>query len=437
MISRWCVSSRQKNKGIIDRLGNSTALTQNTSATSGVRVTVGGKKDSYKFTATVDTGNRFGTLTMINQYVVNHQVRKYTPATLGTSTNNKLNQVIFNSGGNKLAWVTGYDAILKVYPEVNYKYYQVGKGDNNQYVQDSLIRRDVVVLGEKPRTTKPVALNGLLLLGNNLTGEVVSNGALSGQTQGSGLVVPQGVDITMKADGNASFKLVSYVLDLDDKLKVGNSFSAVNEHNNYVNTFLSGVTFKTKLQVGTKEFDTNATVNSEKGASTTGTFFMEFKGGKLTDVTKVAVIRDMQATYGISYDQATAMFNNSGIEQQLQAMFETKNSATNKSLNKWYDEESTLIVIHKYTTDVTFNNIFSQDKIDYGTVTTNGTSTSGATKHKTVDAYYKIKVELPSNFMGANLGNQATIVPEAEISGTRFKVSSSTTSDFDSNFGWN
>ena len=224
---------------------------------------------------------------------------------------------------------------------------------------------------------------------------------------------------------------------MDDKLKVGNSFSAVNEHNNYVNTFLSGVTFKTKLQVGTKEFDTNATVNSEKGASTGGTFFMEFKGGKLTDVTKVAVIRDMQATYGISYDQATAMFNNSGIEQQLQAMFETKNSATNKSLNKWYDEESTLIVIHKYTTDVTFNNIFSQDKIDYGTVTTNGTSTSGATKHKTVDAYYKIKVELPSNFMGANLGNQATIVPEAEISGTRFKVSSSTTSDFDSNFGWN
>ena len=46
MISRWCVSSRQKNKGIIDRLGNSTALTQNTSATSGGGVTAGGKKTS-------------------------------------------------------------------------------------------------------------------------------------------------------------------------------------------------------------------------------------------------------------------------------------------------------------------------------------------------------------------------------------------------------
>lgn len=46
MIGRWCVSSRQKNKGIIDRLGNSTALTQNTSATSGGGVTAGGKKIS-------------------------------------------------------------------------------------------------------------------------------------------------------------------------------------------------------------------------------------------------------------------------------------------------------------------------------------------------------------------------------------------------------
>ena len=419
------------------------------------------KEDRYNFTGTItrDYGEYTETVYEYNKYSIVHSLNKYTCLALDTALNKNSGKAGFNiqeNAGikNKVTMVTQSKDTLTVYPEIAYQYYLA---NTNSGVLNSVSPLTVYVMGERARIMKPSSIRGIDMdykVGETkvATGDIKSDGTLVGSNADSmsegKQVIAQGTDITMKADHNVDYRLISYSLDVIDSysgVSVRNDFSSDNikykpkkEHEDYVQDFIDKVKVDTYMNIGNKEYEmvTN-NVTPKVSKDTVDTFFsIEFRDGKIDEMSKNSVINDMSKEYGVSIEQAEQMFNSAGFEQQLQSMFESNTDADNGSKNKWYDEESVTLVIRKYVTVVDLDELLVQDKIDYNTVGVAGLDEkTGQSIHQTADAYFTMSVSLPKDFEGCDLVHANKLFVKQPIKDSEFKVMSSTTYDFEAGFG--
>lgn len=419
------------------------------------------KEDRYNFTGTItrDHGEYTETVYEYNKYSIVHSLNKYTCLALDTAINRNSGKAGFNIQDNvgiknKVTMVTQSADTLTAYPEVAYKYYfaEVSSG-----VLNNAKPLTVYVMGERARVMKPSSIRGIDMdykVGETkvATGDIKSDGTLVGSNASSmsegKQVIAQGTDITMKADHNVDYRLISYSLDVIDEyngVSVRNDFSSDNikykpkkEHEDYIQDFIDNVKVDTYMNIGNKEYEmvTN-NVTPKVSKDTVDTYFsIEFRNGKIDEASKNSVINDMAKEYGVSFEQAEQMFESSGFEQQLQSMFESNTDADNGSKNKWYDEESVTLVIRKYVTVVDLDELLVQDKIDYNTVGVAGLDEkTGQSIHQTADAYFTMSVSVPKDFEGCDLVNKNRLFVKQPIKDSEFKVMSSTTYDFEAGFG--
>ena len=419
------------------------------------------KEDRYNFTGTItrDHGEYTETVYEYNKYSIVHSLNKYTCLALDTAINRNSGKAGFNIQDNvgiknKVTMVTQSADTLTAYPEVAYKYYfaEVSSG-----VLNNAKPLTVYVMGERARVMKPSSIRGIDMdykVGETkvATGDIKSDGTLVGSNADSmsegKQVIAQGTDITVKADHNVDYRLISYSLDVIDEyngVSVRNDFSSDNikynpaeEHEDYIQDFIDNVKVDTYMNIGNKEYEmvTN-NVTPKVSKDTVDTYFsIEFRNGKIDEASKNSVINDMAKEYGVSFEQATEMFESSGFEQQLQSMFESNTDADNGSSNKWYDEESVTLVIRKYVTVVDLDELLVQDKIDYNTVGVAGLDEkTGQSIHQTADAYFTMSVSVPKDFEGCDLVHANKLFVKQPIKDSEFKVMSSTTYDFEAGFG--
>lgn len=426
------------------------------------------KSDTYNFLATIlrrwytyhtdVNGNSYSvkhqeTVNQKNKYTLSHTLNKYTCLALGTALNGNTNKVGYNTQsnkgiGNKVTMITQSNNTLTVYPEVAYKYYFASTSGG---VLNNVKPYTVYVMGERARTMKPSSIRGIDMdytsaNKNVANGSIVSDGTLTGSTankmSGGNQVIAQGSNITMKAGHNVDYRLISYSLDVVDKVggvSVRNEFSKDNvkynpakEHEDYVQNFLDSVEVDVYMHIGNKEFKTKSSYKKPKVSKGTESSYItiKFADGVIDENSKTSVINDMAKEYGISTEEARKMFDSSGFEKQLQDMFESNNDSNNKSKGKWYDEESITLCIKKYVTTLNLNTILVQDKIDWNVLGSAGRKGNGQTKHISADAYFSMSVSLPNKFNDCTLTNANVLFKKQKIGGTEFKVSSSSTNDF-------
>lgn len=410
------------------------------------------KEDKYKFTGSITLSDG-STCTEKNNYTITHSLNKYTCLALDTALNGNAGKAGFsiqNANGinNKVTMVTQSANTLTVYPEVAYKYYFA---DVSNGVLNNAKPLTVYVMGERARIMKPSSIRGIDMdysIGATevANGDVVSDGTLVGSDassmSGGKQVIPQGTDITMKADHTVDYRLISYSLDVVDTysgVSVRNEFSSENanyqpdkEHEDFVQEFIDNVQVNTYMNIGNKEYEmkTSNTVPRVNQSTSTTYLAIEFANGKIDENAKNSVINDIATEYGVSIEQATQIFESSGFEKQLQDMFESNTDSNNASKNKWYDEESVTLCIRKYITVVNLHQALVQDKIDYNVLGIVGREDNGQSINQTADAYFSMSVSLPEDFAGCDLTNANKLFEKQKIKGTEFKVSSSSTADF-------
>ena len=419
------------------------------------------KEDRYNFTGTItrDHGEYTETVYEYNKYSIVHSLNKYTCLALDTALNRNSGKAGFNIQDNvgiknKVTMVTQSADTLTAYPEVAYQYYLASTTSG---VLNSVSPLTVYVMGERARVMKPSSIRGIDMRYKTgetkvATGDIKSDGTLVGSNASSmsegKQVIAQGTDITMKADHNVDYRLISYSLDVIDEysgVSVRNDFSSDNikykpkkEHEDYIQDFIDNVKVDTYMNIGNKEYEmvTN-NVTPKVSKDTVDTYFsIEFRNGKIDEASKNSVINDMAKEYGITFEEATEIFNSSGFEKQLQDMFESNTDADNGSKNKWYDEESVTLVIRKYVTVVDLDELLVNDKIDYNTVGVAGLDEkTGQSIHQTADAYFTMSVSVPKDFEGCDLVNKNRLFVKQPIKDSEFKVMSSTTYDFEAGFG--
>lgn len=398
------------------------------------------KADDYKFRADINAGGVL--VNQNNEYNIIHRIKKYTALDKGTAENREAGRGAYlksndNVEKNIFTFVNTSSSKISVFPEVGFSF-NLPLVSNDKLTGVS--NHTVYTMGEKIRTALPSSIRGISMTyklpGNNVSkGDINTTSGLTGSTANAdangNIVIAQGSDIQCNASNDVRYKLVSYSLDINDNYNGENLkkvFNADNlnykpeeEHEAYVEAFKNNVKVEATMKVGTKSYtDFNIANPSKKSEDTeTKTIKIKFAHGKITDNTKADVIRDMSNQYHISLIEAEEMFNKSGIENQLNEMFESSIDSDNHSSNKWYDEESVAFVIKRYSTVVNLGDIIISDKLDYGTYTSNG-SVNGA---------FYLTVSVPETFYGAVLGNERILIREQKVAGSDFTVNSQHTID--------
>ncbi|SEW38802.1 autotransporter outer membrane beta-barrel domain-containing protein [[Clostridium] fimetarium] len=441
------------------------------SAGENVDATLLAKKfDRYIFSGSMlrkITDNSTESVSVYDTYKVTHSCNKYDSLDLDTASNSNDKSVAFSVTtckwtDNVLSFVTQSDKTLAMYGEVPYKMYYPTFSSTG--ILASVAPTVVYAMSEKVRSMTPSSIRGYSLNCDSVaaTGKADSETTATGTAAkklsdkfGGLQIVYAGGSIHASAKDNIEISLISYSLDLSSTEVNGKSlkesFAAENinykpqeEHEAYVDAFKSQLITSPSMKVYESD---NVTVrnnnlyyvltyaNETKVIKDTvsSSIALEFKNGVLTDASKNNAVTDIASAYGISEAEATQMFNNSGIEQQVKDTFEDSLDSNNSSKNKWYTEDSITIVLNKYVTVVQGGDLLVDDKID---ITAGPSQNIYSATHNFENGFkseWFISLSLPEEFVIGdkkyNLEGNNIIIKDQLIVGSAFVISDATTAD--------
>lgn len=308
------------------------------------------------------------------------------------------------------------EATISLYPEVK-MLMQYADGDTIGSTDDVETVDNLYVMGEKLRSFKPVAMRGILV-GNQdqFDGEFTST-TIADDSRAKKLsennddlpVVYTGGNINLHVDGvDDKIKLVSYAIDFDDatrdskrhlRFNESNSqYNPADEHKAYVNGVLGNLGVDVTLDInedidgsGTKyRYHNFNTMMSQFNVEATDTdsFKIYYKEGKVytgssdlnhygQDSQYKELIEDISNEYNISESEAKNMLEDSAMFKQLGDALESGDDPANSShevngsgnedyfsTDNWYDEQTSVLCVRKYTTYVSVGDIALSDKLD-------------------------------------------------------------------------
>lgn len=405
------------------------------------------------------------------QHDVTHGLYKYTPYNITTVPNTSAGNLLLATGHigqaySKVSFASQQSGVLKIYPEVKYEMWYIGSTETWSTPQ----KKDIYVMGEKQRSCKPAIIHGynVYIPGGSMKGQTIVDSPLTGTLandfsnswsadgsyQSEYEVCSQGSGFETATTNAPKIDFASFGLDLSESSINGftpkgtwESASPLDSHMNFVFAVLGNVDSEVKMrrynqsnQPQGQEYDMSFDISDNTISSTTKQQIkIVFENGSVT-TGKTEVISAIASAYGVSSSEATTIWNNSGIEQQLREMMETSASSNNNSGNvvetpdNWYDETSECLTITVCKTTVTFGKILLSDKHDYGSSTSQSETsiTSVGNGGYQCRYFYSLKFISDSiNVDGFNLDVSGTkyLIHDNEIKGARFLVSNSTTSN--------
>ena len=405
------------------------------------------------------------------QHDVTHGLYKYTPYNITTVPNASAGNRLLATGHigqaySKVSFATQQSGVLKIYPEVKYEMWYMGGTETWSTPQ----KKNIYVMGEKQRSCKPAIIHGynVYIQGGQMRGQTIVDSPLTGTLandfsnswsadgsfQSEYEVCTQGSGFETATTNAPKIDFASFGLDLNESSINGftpkgtwESASPLDSHMGFVFAVLGNVDSEVKMrrynqsnQPQGQEYDMSFDISDNIISSTTKQQIkIVFENGAVT-TGKTEVINAIASAYGVSTSEATTIWNNSGIENQLREMMETSASANNNSGNvvetpdNWYDETSECLTITVCKTTVTFGKILLSDKHDYGSSTSQSETniTSVGNGGYQCRYFYSLKFTSDSiNVDGFNLDVSGTkyLIHDNEIKGARFLVSNSTTSN--------
>ena len=400
-----------------------------------------------------------------------HGLYKYLPFDITTVPNASAGNRLLATGHigqaySKVSFATQQAGVLKIYPEVKYEMWYMGGTETWSTPQ----KTNIYVMGEKQRSCKPAIIHGynVYIQGGQMRGQTIVDSPLTGTLandfsnswsadgsfQSEYEVCTQGSGFETATTNAPKIDFASFGLDLNESSINGftpkgtwESASPLDSHMGFVFAVLGNVDSEVKMRRYNQsnrsqgqEYDMSFDISDNIISSTTKQQIkIVFENGAVT-TGKTEVINAIASAYGVSTSEATTIWNNSGIENQLREMMETSASANNNSGNvvetpdNWYDETSECLTITVCKTTVTFGKILLSDKHDYGSSTSQSETniTSVGNGGYQCRYFYSLKFTSDSiNVDGFNLDVSGTkyLIHDNEIKGARFLVSNSTTSN--------
>lgn len=426
-------------------------------------------KDAWDEDNWIDKEEKYNPITISKS--LTHGLYKYLPYDITTVPNTSAGNLLLATGHigqaySKVSFASQQSGVLKIYPEVKYEMWYIGSTETWSTPQ----KKDIYVMGEKQRSCKPAIVHGynVYIPGGSMKGQTIVDSPLTGTLandfssswsadgsyQSEYEVCSQGSGFETATTNAPKIDFASFGLDLSESSINGftpkgtwESASPLDSHMNFVFAVLGNVDSEVKMrrynqsnQPQGQEYDMSFDISDNTISSTTKQQIkIVFENGSVT-TGKTEVINAIASAYGVSTSEATTIWNNSGIENQLREMMETSASANNNSGNvvetsdNWYDETSECLTITVCKTTVTFGKILLSDKHDYGSSTSQSETniTSVGNGGYQCRYFYSLKFTSDSiNVDGFNLDVSGTkyLIHDNEIKGARFLVSNSTTSN--------
>lgn len=406
-------------------------------------------------------------------YSLTHALYKYTPFNTDIVNNSYGGETIYksNNGYNattRVAFSSQLGGLLSVFPEVKYKLYYTNKYE--EYETPDLLT--VYCMGEEARRCKPASIHGYKVmynLGTNLQGKSIVDNALTGtaafdfannfndNTQEFLQVSASGGGFETASTNKVVIYCTSFTLDLYNNSINGfnpkenwGSGIPVESHDFFVNALNENIEAKVTMkrfmdatnssQFGSADdmsFDYNQNVTS----TSTEQLRLRFANGRVNTSDKAAVISKIATAYGVTEADATLIWNNSGIENQLDRMFESSTDNNNNSGvsgitdSKWYDEESDCLAITINQSSIIVGDIIFSDKNDYGSSTSQSATDISSIGRNGVEARFYLTLKFINPYIEVDgftfdLSDKMILVNEDEMKGARFLISNVTTNNW-------
>lgn len=406
-------------------------------------------------------------------YSLTHALYKYVPFNTGVVNNSYSGETVYksNNGYNattRVVFSSQLNSELSVYPEVEYEMYYIDQTEEYK-TPDKLA---IWCMGEEVRKCQPASIHGYKVmynLGTNLQGTSIVDSAMTGTrafefadnfndtTQEYLQVAASGSGFTTASTNKAVIYCTSFTLDLYNGDINGfnpkatwSSGSPAESHDAFVSALNNNIDAKVTMkrftdatnssQIGSSD-DMSFDYNKNITATSSEQVRIRYADGKVKASDKAAVISKIATAYGVSESEATTIWNNSGIENQLDRMFETSSDGNNNSgvsgitTDNWYEEESDCLAITINQSSILVGDIILSDKNDYGSSTSQSATDISSIGRNGVEArfYLTLKHINPSisvDGFAFDLSDKMILVNEDEMRGARFLISNVTTNDW-------
>lgn len=394
------------------------------------------------------------------EYIVNHLCEKYKAPTSTVVGNPKAGETAYSSTGMlanenvymKQAFSSQSTSQMNVYPEVEMKFWYNNKADSTY----SPVEQKIYVMAERERSANPAILHGYSAgyngSGNKPKGITTLPSASTGTNANKAAdafgdhsingVTAMGTTFETASTNNPVVILHTVALDVQDSIEGsavrsdwGNAgYNPRASHDAYVESMKNSI----GLEVSMRNFDKSGSVisdwyNMQINTSNTKvvdvgteTLNIKYKAGQVTN--KAEIISKLASLYTISTAEATTMYNNWGIDLQLDQMFTSSTDYGNKSSDKWYDEESIAMCLRIYTSNMVFGKVSFDDKVDYNLLGQSANRMQNGTQ--AIEARFFMKIKFMNSTIsvdGQTFSTYNANLRFDEMEGARFLIANLTT----------
>lgn len=403
-------------------------------------------------------------------YSVSHALYKYVPYDIGVVPNDFAGEATYVGGHianatTKAVFVSQFNETLSMYPEVKYSMYV--QEQKEEWAEPSKV--DVYCMGEKERSCLPASMHGYRVYfsqGGHLSGKTIVDVPLTGtdayefktkfgdKSQEIMPVSAQGSGFETVSTNFGIIDVTSFTLDLYDgdingfnPHETWTTGNPQDSHDTFTNAILNNIDAEIQMKRYTsvlsepfgKTYDMSFDYTKNISGTTKKQIRIEYANGRITKG-KAEVLSEIASAYGVTIEEAENIFNNWGLEVQLDRMLESSKDANNSSgvsgvtSNRWYDESSVCFAITVCNSKITIGNIIFSDKNDYGSSTSQNEYDLSSVGKNGVQArfYFTLKfidTSLSVDGFDFDISNKMTLVDNDEIKGARFLISDATTHD--------
>lgn len=406
-------------------------------------------------------------------YSLIHGLYKYVPFDTGVVNNSYGGETLLKSTNafnatTRVAFSSQFGSQLSVFPEVKYLMNYVSKAEEYEEPKEL----PIYCMGEEVRECLPASIHGYKVrysIGTGMQGKSIVDAPLTGTnafefadnfndtTQDYLQVGAQGSGFETASTNKALIVCTSFTLDLYDGSINGfnpkatwSSGTPSTSHDAFVSAIFNNI----DAEVTMKRFTdaTNASqfgqpdkmsfdYNKDISSTTTTQVRLRYKDGQVNEEDKKTVLKKIVEAYGVSESEASTIWFNSGIETQLERMFETSSDGNNNSgvagitESKWYSEESDTLAITINQSVISVGDVIFTDKNDYGASTSQDEKNYDKLGKNGVECrfYFTLKYlesSISVDGYSFDLSDKMFLIREDEMKGARFLLSNITTNNW-------